>query len=59
MTSMARTPRHLFFASVFGVLPATGMAIYTVFQDVSQAVVIFLIGLALSAVILVVIRRSP
>jgi ATP-dependent protease ClpP protease subunit len=59
VTSMARTPRHLFLASVFGVLPATGIAIYTAFQDVPQAVVIFLIGLALSAVILLIIRRSP
>ena len=56
MTSMARTLRH---ASVFRVLPTTAMAIYAAFQDVSQAVVISLIGLAVSTVILLVIRRIP
>jgi hypothetical protein len=56
---MATTkPRHLLFAALFGVLPATVLAIFAAVDDVAQAAVIFLIGLAVSAVILLIIRRS-
>jgi hypothetical protein len=58
MNSMATKPRRLLFAALFGVLPATALAIFTAFNDVTQAAVIFLIGLAVSAVIFLVLRRS-